>query len=120
MQNPVICFEIGADDVQRAKEFYEKTFGWKITWMPAMEYFLVETEHEEEPGINGGLRKRTEPGYGITTYIQIDSVNETLEQIRKNGGTVILHRHPIAGFGTFALFRDPEGNVLGLHEIETS
>jgi uncharacterized protein len=120
MQNPVIYFEIGADDVQRAKAFYEKTFGWKITYVPAMDYFLVETKHEEEPGINGGLRKRTEPGRGITTYIHIDSVNETLDHIRENGGTVILDRHLIAGFGAFALFRDPEGNVLGLHEMETS
>lgn len=34
MSNKVIHFEVQADDVNRAKEFYEKAFGWKIT--PAM------------------------------------------------------------------------------------
>jgi len=118
MQKPVICFEIDADDVIRAKVFYEKTFGWKITSMPGSDYFLVETKHKEEPGINGGLRKRTGAGRPAMTYIRTDSVNKTLDHICENGGTVILGRHPIAGFGTFALFKDPEGNVLGLHEMQ--
>ena len=30
MKNSVVHFEIPAEDVQRAKKFYEKTFGWKI------------------------------------------------------------------------------------------
>ncbi|MFZ2188044.1 MAG: VOC family protein, partial [Candidatus Moraniibacteriota bacterium] len=29
--NRIIHFEVQADDVARAKKFYEKAFGWKIT-----------------------------------------------------------------------------------------
>ena len=34
MANPIMHFEIPADDIARAKAFYEKTFGWKITAFP--------------------------------------------------------------------------------------
>src|SRR5262245_6589739 len=34
MANTVMHFEIPADDVARAKNFYEKTFGWTIKAFP--------------------------------------------------------------------------------------
>ena len=40
----VVHFEISADDVARAREFY-KIFGWEATdaGMPGMEYWLMKT-----------------------------------------------------------------------------
>ena len=35
--NRVVHFEIQADDVTRAKSFYEKTFGWQIDQMMTAE-----------------------------------------------------------------------------------
>ncbi|HLD97427.1 MAG TPA: VOC family protein [Candidatus Nanoarchaeia archaeon] len=63
MKNPIVHFEIPAEDVQRAKKFYEKTFGWKIEkfQLPEDEYWAVYTTEvgsdmkPKEPGaINGG------------------------------------------------------------------
>ena len=34
MPNAVVHFEIPADDVARAKAFYENVFGWKIKQFP--------------------------------------------------------------------------------------
>ena len=43
--NKVQHFEIPTDDIERAKKFYEKTFGWNITdWpMPGMRYAGLHT-----------------------------------------------------------------------------
>ena len=38
-------FDIPADNIQRAKKFYENLFSWKIDRMPGdMEYYSVTTE----------------------------------------------------------------------------
>src|SRR5262245_52985208 len=77
MANSPTHFEIPADDIARAKAFYEKTFGWKITQYPmppGHEYWGVETMKKGEPGINGGLMKRVNPGQPFTNYISVTSI----------------------------------------------
>ena len=76
MSNPIVHFEIPADDVQRAKKFYEEAFGWKISDPWNMNYFLVETRAEGEAGINGGLMPRQNPGQPFMNYINVDSIDE--------------------------------------------
>lgn len=53
MRNSIVHFEIPADDVSRAKKFYEDVFGWKISDPWKMDYFFVETKDKGEEGING-------------------------------------------------------------------
>ncbi len=59
-------FEIQADEPVRAKDFYEKVFGW--TFVDYSEYvgtpywgILTAPEGSTEPGINGGLLSRPKP-----------------------------------------------------------
>jgi predicted enzyme related to lactoylglutathione lyase len=49
MPNSIVHFEIPADDVQRAKTFYEKVLGWKISDPWNMNYFMVETKDQGQP-----------------------------------------------------------------------
>lgn len=41
--NKVVHFEIPADDLDRAKKFYQSIFGWKIIDYPEMQYTIVQT-----------------------------------------------------------------------------
>ncbi len=132
--NALAHFEIPADDVERAIDFYTKTFGWKIEKfdMPANSstggepYYGVHTTEVGEdnmpkhPGaINGGLMKRMQPGQMMTNYITVESIEQTLETVTENGGTVIMPKTAIApGMGFIAMFKDPENNMMGLHEYE--
>ena len=75
MPNSIVHFEIPADDVARAKKFYEKALGWKISDPWKMDYFLVETKEKSEPGINGGLMKRKMPGQPFMNYVSVGSIN---------------------------------------------
>jgi predicted enzyme related to lactoylglutathione lyase len=121
----VVHFEIPADDVERAKNFYGSIFGWQLHDVPGMDYTsLVTTPVDEqnqmprEPGaINGGLFRRSAdaPSTPVVT-IDVDSVDNALKQIEAAGGRVVQPRVELPGMGAFAYFTDPEGNVLGLWE----
>jgi predicted enzyme related to lactoylglutathione lyase len=121
MPNPIIHFEIPADDVARAKAFYEKTFGWKIKQFPMPpgdEYWSVTAKKGDEPGINGGLMQRKMPAQPFTNYISVKSIDAMHQAILANGGFVILQKREIGpDMGWISAFTDPEGNVMGLHQM---
>jgi predicted enzyme related to lactoylglutathione lyase len=121
MPNPIIHFEIPADDVARAKAFYEKTFGWKIKQFPmppGEEYWGVTAKKGDEPGINGGLMQRKMPAQPFTNYISVKSIDAMHQAILANGGFVILQKREIGpDMGWISAFTDPEGNVMGLHQM---
>jgi uncharacterized protein len=126
----VVHFEIPADDIERAKNFYGSIFGWELQTMPMEngEYTSVrttavdeQTQMPTEPGaINGGMFQRAEgaPSTPVIT-IDVDAIDDALKQIEDKGGSTVTPRTAIPGMGAFAYFQDPEGNVLGLWETTT-
>jgi predicted enzyme related to lactoylglutathione lyase len=117
MPNSIVHFEIPADDVQRAKKFYEEAFGWKITDPFKMNYFFVETRGPGEPGINGGLMPRKSPDQPFMNYLDVDSIDTFCKKVEDAGGVVVLPKTEIGpGMGWIAAFKDTEGNMLGFHE----
>ena len=121
MPNAIVHFEIPADDVARAKAFYENVFGWKIKQFPmpagGPEYWGVTTRKEGAVGINGGLMKRNMPGQPFANYVDVKSIDEFLGKVQAAGGTLIMPKQEIGpGMGSFAVFRDTEGNMMGLYQ----
>jgi predicted enzyme related to lactoylglutathione lyase len=126
MRATVSHFEIPARDPQRAAAFYREVFGWAVTpreWK-GRAYFEVRTE---EPGkvsssaltgaIQGGLADRRELGADhplLVVHVTGAEVAEVLERVAAHGGAVERPARQIAGTASFATFRDPEGNLLGL------
>ena len=126
--NSIVHFEIPADNVERAKKFYEKAFGWKIEKfeMPGGDYWIVRTVDVDKnmmptkPGaINGGLMKRKNAGQPFMNYISVQSIDEMSKTIKAQGGTMIMAKQEIGkGMGWIAAFKDTEGNIMGLHQEE--
>jgi len=121
MPNPIVHFEIPADDVARAQTFYQSVFGWKIKQMPmpagGIEYYGVTTRNEGQPGINGGLMKRNMPGQPFANYVAVKSIDDFLAKVTSAGGSVVLPRQEIApGMGSIAVFKDTEENMMGLYQ----
>jgi predicted enzyme related to lactoylglutathione lyase len=113
--NSIVHFEIPADDVKRAKEFYEKALGWKISDPWKMDYFLVVTKEKREAGINGGLMQRKMPGQSFMNYISVDSIDASLRKVEKAGGKLALPKQEIGqGMGWIAAFHDTEGNLMNV------
>ncbi|MDB4978381.1 MAG: Glyoxalase family protein [Candidatus Peribacteria bacterium] len=121
MSNPVIHFEIQADNIERAKKFYEEAFGWKVEQMMTkeqggMDYWGLTTRPEGQPGINGGLYQRPAQNE-IHTYdctIQVEDLDMAVEAVKKSGGTITQEKSEIPGVGWFARALDTEGNKVGL------
>lgn len=119
----VVHFEIPADDLGRAKEFYGSVFDWQMQDMEGLDYTSVTTvpvddqQIPSEPGaINGGLFPRTEELAVPVLTVDVDSIDEALKSVEAAGGSVVRSRTEIPGMGAYAYLRDSEGNVVGLWE----
>jgi predicted enzyme related to lactoylglutathione lyase len=117
----VIHFEIDAKTPERAIKFYEKVFGWKIEkWKGPVDYWLVTTGKEREPGIDGGLSRRTEAEPSTVNTIDVPSVDEFAKKVKDNGGKIIRPKRAVPGVGWMAYFEDPEGNIWGMMQSDDS
>lgn len=125
MANRVIHFELQADDVGRAKGFYEKTFGWKIEQMmtkdeshaDSMNYWGLTTGVDGTVGINGGMYERAAGASKLYTYdctIEVTDIDKAVADIKANGGEIVREKGEIPGVGWFARAKDTEGNMLGI------
>jgi hypothetical protein len=126
MPNNVAHFHFDADDLPRARRFYETVFGWRFRpWGPP-DYFLIETGDEERPGIHGSMAKRAQPlsgrepaGFDIT--ISVADLDAVAKAIEANGGAITMLKSVIHTVGEHLQFRDTEGNVASaMHYFDES
>ena len=110
-------FEIPADDPERAIEFYQEVFGWRIEkWEGPIEYWLIMTGPEDEPGIDGGLARREDPSTTVENFIDTKDLDASLKAVVAKGGEIFRPRMAVPGVGWLAYIKDTEGNVFGLME----
>lgn len=116
--NKLVHFEIPADDLKRAGEFYSKVFGWKITSMPEMNYTIINTGPDEEQGqkpyfINGGMFKRKDLPHPVFT-MDVENVDESVKLAEANGAKVVRPKVKVGDMGYIAYVTDTEGNHIGI------
>lgn len=112
MIHSIVHFEIPANDVERAKKFYQQLFGWEFQ-APMEGYHLIQTG---EGGVGGGMMQRPVPEQRITMYVGVESIDEYLAKAQSLGGTIIMPKTAVPTMGYFAHFLDTEGNTLALWE----
>jgi hypothetical protein len=118
----VVHFEIPADNVQRARAFYEGLFGWKIEKFPGsdespMDYWTISTTNAKgETGLCGGMMPRQAPEHMPVNYIDVPSLDEYVAKVEQGGGRVVMPRTAVPGMGYFAICLDTENNAFGLWE----
>lgn len=112
--------ELLSGDRQRARRFYGDVFGWRLDDIPGADYTMVTTSEDGIRGGLGGLAQATGTApaapRGIVPYIRPDDFEATLEKVVQAGGEVVIPKTDVMGYGWFAHFRDPDGNVVGLWE----
>ena len=123
----VVHFDIGADDPERASRFYQNVFGWEIHKYEGegpMEYWLIKTGSESEPGINGGLHKREtaasrgdEPA-AFECTIGVDDIDGYAGKIAPAGGKILMEKMGMKGVGWFVHAEDTEGNHFSLMQSD--
>jgi len=118
--NPVVHFEMPAEDRKRMADFYSKAFGWKAQMLgPDMgDYVVVTTTESDDSGpkkpgaINGGFypKKADWPAQYPAVVIAVEDVRASMNDITKAGGKVLGEPMEIPGIGQYVSFTDTEGN----------
>lgn len=109
---PVVHFEITGKDAKKTQEFYSKLFDWQLQVMEEMNYGLVQAQNGK--GIGGGVTGGTDMPSGVTVYAEVDDLQAYLDKAAKLGGKTIMPPETIPGMVSFAIFADPDGNMVGL------
>jgi hypothetical protein len=123
--NPVVHFEMPAEDRKRMAAFYTKVFGWQTQLLgPEMgNYVLAMTTESDatgrprEPGaINGGFFPKTEekPAQYPSVVIAVEDIREHIKKVNKAGGQVLGEPVEIPGVGWYVSFLDTEGNRVSM------
>ena len=116
-------FMIPADNVDRAKHFYQTLLGWKIgptknpmdqSVMDAMQYQDISTGPAEEGTLNTGGLYRRHMTESILTFVEVGDIDKVLAKVEKLGGKITMPKEEITGVGLAAMIQDTEGNVIGL------
>ena len=110
--------DIPVTDMERAKTFYSSLFGWQIAEPPGFEGYPMWQAPNKISG--GGLAPRGEGFTQPRSYVEVDSIDETLAKATEQGATVLMDKSPISDTSWWAVLQDPDGNSVGLYEGETS
>jgi len=124
--NPVVHFEMPANDIKRMSDFYTNAFGWKTQALgeDMMNYVLVSTTETDKEGspetlgkINGGFfpNEGGEPAHP-SVVISVENIKDSMKKITEAGGKVIGEPMEIPGFGMYVSFTDTEGNRSSIME----
>lgn len=123
--NPVVHFEMPAEDRKRMADFYTKVFGWKTQQLgeDMGNYVLATTTDSDENGmpkkpgaINGGFYQKTNDKLAQypSVVIAVDNIQEHVRNVEKSGGKVLGEPVNIPGIGMYVSFLDTEGNRVGM------
>jgi predicted enzyme related to lactoylglutathione lyase len=113
---PVTHFEINAQDAPATQKFYRDLFGWGIDTNNPDNYGMIDTKNEGT-GINGGIGASQQGKSWVTFYVECDDPAATLAKVERLGGRRVME--PMESMNVvYALFADPEGNVIGLAKTD--
>jgi len=127
--NPVVHFEMPAENQDRMVKFYTNVFGWNTQNMgPDFgNYVVVSTSETGEnrmpksPGmINGGFFEKTKDNQHPSVVIAVDDIKEAMKKVEEAGGKILGGSYKagepddIPGVGLYCAFIETEGNRLSM------
>ena len=120
--NAINWFEIPVVDLERATAFYERVLNIRLhidTSFPGMR--LAVFPHDDQ-AVSGALFEHPEArphGDGVRIYLNGGKdLGPFLERAVAAGGQIIMPKtHLRDDIGHIGMFRDCEGNIIGLHSM---
>jgi len=109
-------FELTTSDVDAAKSFYAKLFGWDTEDMSMgdMNYTVVKVGNEGLGGITAvpPQAEGTPPHWGV--YVTVDDVDARAAKAEELGGKILVPPTDIPTVGRLSLLQDPQGAVISV------
>jgi len=106
--------DIPVSDLAKAGAFYSGLFGWQIAEVPGFEGYPMWQAPNKISG--GGLAPREDGFTQPRSYVEVDSIDETVAKAKDAGGTVLMEKVEISPTSWWAVIADLDGNAIGLYE----
>jgi predicted enzyme related to lactoylglutathione lyase len=121
----LLRFEIHASQPQRLIDFYTAVLGWSFSRVEPDGWWKIHTDPLGTSDISAGLVQRpgAAPGNApvLSAFIctfAVDSLDATLARALDLGAEPALPKLAVPRVGWLAYIKDPEGNVLGLMQLD--
>jgi uncharacterized protein len=115
MAGELAFLELGVEDAEKGRAFYEGLFGWSFEPGPSGQGWVIQT-----PNVRAGMHPG-DRGAAPYVFFAVDDIDEAVARVRELGGTV--DEMDVEGddasqarFGRFKLCRDDQGSPFGLHQ----
>jgi predicted enzyme related to lactoylglutathione lyase len=119
MKHAIQNFQIPVTDFTRARTFYSTLMGYDLEVMETPQFQLGI--FQADPGGVGGTIIKSDglspSATGTMVYLHAgEDLQPHLDRIEKAGGSIDVPKTQLGpGMGYFAIFRDTEGNRVGLY-----
>ena len=121
-KNPAVWFEIYAQDMNRAKKFYESALQGKLEKLdsPGMDMLAFPMEMNASGASGALVRMQGVPSGGNSTLVYFGCEDCSVEEgrVTKSGGRIHKKKFSIGQYGFISLAIYTEGNMFGLHSIK--
>ena len=108
-------FELGVEDTDKGRTFYEGVFGWTFELGPSGSGWVIGT-----PNVRGGMHGG-DKGAQPYVFFNVDDIDAAIAKVTELGGEVL--DMDVEGdedaqerFGRFKLCTDDQGSSFGLHQ----
>jgi predicted enzyme related to lactoylglutathione lyase len=108
-------FEIYGDQPKELSEFYGALFGWRMERAEGLDYWRIHPDADDPAKVGGGLtyKPRSDPK-GWLQFVNVDSIDESLELAERMGGTVVRSKTAVPRTAWVAVLADPSGNHFAI------
>jgi uncharacterized protein len=118
MGQPVVHFEVIAQDPEKLHGYYSELFGWEIDADNPVNYGIVARDantNADGIGIGGGVGAGPEGYEGHSTfYVEVPDVEAALAKAESLGGSRMMGPETVMEQVEIGLFHDPEGHLVGV------
>ena len=123
MSNSVGWFEIYVQDLDRAKNFYEKVFDKNLEKLPVAENgpkvemysFPMDENSYGAPGAICKMEGVSSGNGGTLVYFNCEDCSVEEGRVNEAGGEIQASKFSIGQYGFISIVKDTEGNTIGLH-----
>ncbi|MEZ4370707.1 MAG: VOC family protein [Polyangiaceae bacterium] len=119
-----VWYDLNTKDIEKAKEFYTKLFGWNIiSWKPdgapadMPEYQMLCIGEQPFGGMNALPQEVPAPAHWMG-HVTVDDVDAAMERAKKLGAQFPMGAMDIPSVGRMAAMMDTENCVVSLFKPE--
>lgn len=115
-ENPIVMLEIAVTDLPAAIKYYQALNAWSFWSVVFADGYAMA----EGCGLQRGIGLMALPAGGAaggtTNYIEVSDIAASIAKIRAAGGEPLMEPTDFAGEGRYIMFRDLDGNRVGIIE----